>query len=95
MPAAFNGVTILPLANASWDQLDNTSNRRHFQDDQCHLDMELPAAVGGTSKRLWIEPAGIWHQDGMREGMFPIGQPPLDQREASDNAGKQAIRSER
>ena len=62
MPTAFNGVTILALANASSDRFDNTSKRRHFQDDLCHLDVESPAVVGGPLARPWIEPAAIRHQ---------------------------------
>ncbi len=75
MPTAFNGVTILALANASSDRLDNTSKRRHFQDDLCHLDMESPAVVGGSLARPWIEPAAIRHQEeyGNERGMFPTG----------------------
>jgi hypothetical protein len=49
MPTAFNGVTILALPNASSDRLDNTSKRRHFQDDLYHLDMESPAVIGEPS----------------------------------------------
>jgi hypothetical protein len=81
MPTAFNGVTILALANASSDRLDNTSKRRHFQDDLCHLDMESPAVVGGPLARPWIEPAAIRHQEeygikkntAMREECFRQG----------------------
>src|SRR5438034_6618462 len=59
--------------------------------------MESPAVVGGPLARPWIEPAAIRHQEeyGNERGMFPTGQLPLNQREVSDNAGKQAIRSGR
>src|SRR5258705_12641804 len=97
MPTAFNGVTILALANASSDRLDNTSKRRHFQDDLCHLDMESPAVVGGPLSRPWIEPGALRHQEenGNERGMFPTRQLTLTQREGSDSAGTQTITSGR
>src|SRR5260370_19575826 len=73
------------VRNAISDRLDNTSKRRHFQDDLCHLDMESPAVVGVPLARPWIEPAAIRHQEEYgnenERGMFPTGQLPLNQRE--------------